>query len=49
MNSLGFLFWAYAIVWAALFIYLIGLGRRQARLLKEIAALREELRKLGGA
>ena len=45
MRSLGFLFWAYTVVWAAVFIYLIALGRRQARLLKEIAALREELRR----
>lgn len=49
MRSLGYLFWAYTIVWAVVFAYLIALGRRQARLLKEIAALREELRRKGGA
>jgi len=49
MSSLSYLFWAFSIVWAALFIYLIALGRRQARLLEEIAALREELRKRTGS
>jgi len=44
MSSFQFLFWAYTIVWAVFFIYLIALGRKQARLLKEIAALKEELR-----
>ncbi len=44
MQNAGFLFAAFAIIWALLFGYVLVLVRRQGRLRVEIAALREEMK-----
>ncbi len=44
MQNAGFLFAAFAIIWAVLFGYVLVLIGRQARLRAEIAALREEVK-----
>jgi CcmD family protein len=38
-NNLGWLFWAYAIGWALIFLYLFQIGRREASLRRKIADL----------
>ena len=43
MDNLGFLLAAYSIVWLVLFGYVWFVARRQVRLNREIALLREEL------
>ena len=43
MANLGFLLAAFIIVWLVLFGYVWFIARRQARLNREIAVLREEL------
>lgn len=42
MEDLDYLFTAFAIVWAAIFGYLLFLTRRQRQLRREIRALSEE-------
>ena len=44
MQNAGFLFAAFAIIWALLFGYVLVSIGRQARLQAEIAALREEVK-----
>ncbi len=39
MENIGYLFAVFAIVWAALFVYIYSLVRRQQRLRLEIDAL----------
>ena len=38
-NNLGWLFWAYAIGWALIFLYLFQLSRRESTLRRKIADL----------
>ena len=45
MENAGYLFAAYAIVWAVLFGYIFILSRRQKRLRREIDLLKEALHK----
>jgi len=37
------LFAAFAVVWIVLFVYLLGLGRKQSAMAREIEALKEKL------
>jgi hypothetical protein len=39
MENLNWLFWAYAIGWAIIFVYLIQIGRREGTLRRKIADL----------
>ncbi len=39
MENIGYLFAVFAIVWAALFVYIYSLVRRQQQLRREIDAL----------
>jgi CcmD family protein len=48
VEHLGFLFAAYAIIFAAIFLYVAFLWRRQSRLEGEILALEKRLEALGG-
>jgi CcmD family protein len=45
MENGGYLFAAFAIVWAVTFAYVFLLYSRQAKLQREIQLLREELKK----
>jgi CcmD family protein len=47
MENFGYLFAAYSIIFAALFLYVLFIGRRQARLEAEIRALEQRLKSLG--
>jgi CcmD family protein len=44
MENLGYLFAAFAIVWAVLFGYLLVLLNRQRRLCREINSLKEAVK-----
>ncbi|NIM19143.1 MAG: CcmD family protein [Candidatus Latescibacteria bacterium] len=37
------LFWAYAIIWTAIFLYLLNIDLKQRAIMKEIAALKKKL------
>ena len=39
MKTYSFLFWGYAVVWAALTIYLVVLGRKLSRVARRLDAL----------
>lgn len=39
MENLSWLFWAYAIGWAIIFVYLFGISRRELTLRRKIADL----------
>ena len=41
MENIGYLFAVFAIVWAALFVYIYSLVRRQQQLRREIDLLKE--------
>ena len=41
MENLGYLFAAFAIVWAVIFGYVLSLSRRQRQLRREIDSLKE--------
>jgi len=41
MGKLYYLFTAYAVIWTALFVYLLGLGKKVSLLKKEIELLKE--------
>jgi CcmD family protein len=41
MENIGYLFAVFAIIWTALFVYVLSLIRRQQRLHKEIELLKE--------
>ncbi len=45
MANLSYLFAAYTAVWVLLFLYILGLSRRNRSLEKEIEELRELLRR----
>jgi CcmD family protein len=45
MNSFYYLFSAYTIFWLTIFLYTLGLSRRQRSLEDQIAEIREVLRK----
>ncbi len=49
MEHLGYLFAAYSVIFAAIFLYVLFIRRRQARLEGEIRAMEERLRSLGSA
>jgi CcmD family protein len=40
-----YLFWAFAVVWVGIFLYLYGLIRRSQALVREVEALREQLQR----
>lgn len=44
MENEGYLFAAFAIVWAVLFAYILLLGNRQKRLKKEVDYLNKRLK-----
>ncbi|MBI2847722.1 MAG: CcmD family protein [Chloroflexi bacterium] len=44
MQNAGFLFTAFAIVWAGVFAYVLFLSGRQGKLQREVNALKEALR-----
>ncbi len=48
MENLGYLFAAFAIVWAVVFGYVLLLINRQRRLRRDINSLREALKEKGG-
>jgi CcmD family protein len=43
-NNMTYLFAAYSIIWAGVFIYVFILSRRERNMRKEISILKEELR-----
>ncbi|MCE2441230.1 MAG: CcmD family protein [Candidatus Latescibacteria bacterium] len=43
MQHLGYMAAAYAIIWAAILIYFLGLGRREREIWTELHALRESI------
>jgi CcmD family protein len=43
MNNLVYLFAAYALIWALVFLYVYSIANRQRSLEREIAALRDAL------
>lgn len=43
MTNLPYLFVAYAIIWAGLFVYMLHLGRRSHELEEEIRELKRQL------
>lgn len=47
MENAGYLFAAYAVVWAGVFAYVLFLSGRQSRLRQEINSLKEELKDKG--
>ena len=44
MQHLGYMAAAYAIIWAVILIYFIGLGRREREIWTELKGLRESIR-----
>ena len=46
MDHLGYLFAAYSLIFAAIFIYVIFIGRRQTALDGELRDLEAELRRM---
>ena len=44
MQHLGYMAAAYAIIWAVILIYFIGLGRREREIWTELQGLRESMR-----
>ena len=44
MQNAGYLFAAFSVVWAGVFIYVLFLSGRQAKLRQEINSLKEELK-----
>lgn len=44
MENLGYLFVAYSIIFAAIFLYVLFLWRRQARLEAELRAIEDRLK-----
>jgi CcmD family protein len=40
-----YLFWAFAVVWVGIFLYLYGLIRRSQALAREVEALREQFQR----
>ncbi len=43
MDNLGYLFAAFAVVWAVLFAYVLGLSRKQRQLRREIDSLKKAM------
>ncbi|MBI2909350.1 MAG: CcmD family protein [Chloroflexi bacterium] len=48
MDNLVYVFVAYTVIWAAVFAYLITIGRAQADLRRQIDSLKEALKEKGG-
>ncbi|MDE2998415.1 MAG: CcmD family protein [Gemmatimonadota bacterium] len=44
MQHLGYMAAAYAVIWAAILIYFLGLGRREREIWMELQKLRESIR-----
>lgn len=44
MENAGFLFAAFALVWAGVFAYVLFLSIRQGRLQRELGSLKEQLK-----
>lgn len=44
MQHLGYMAAAYAIIWAVILIYFVGLGRREREIWTELQELRESIR-----
>ena len=44
MTAMVYLFWAYALVWVGIFLYLFGLARRSRALERQVAELVERSR-----
>jgi CcmD family protein len=49
MEHFGYLFAAYSIIFAAIFLYVVFIWRRQARLEAEVRAMEERLKALKSA
>ena len=47
MENAGYLFAAFAMIWAVIFGYVFNLSRRQRQLRREIDSLKESLREKG--
>jgi CcmD family protein len=45
MDNFSYLFWAYVIFWALLFVYVFSLFRKNKSLRREIDALKESFNK----
>ncbi len=43
MDNLSYLFWAYAIFWVALLVYIYNLHRKSKELKREIEAFKDSL------
>ncbi len=48
MQNAGFLFAAFTIIWALVFVYVVILFTRQRKLRQEIELLKEALKEKGG-
>jgi CcmD family protein len=44
MENAGYLFAAFAVIWVAVFVYVLVLFNRQRRILREINSLKEVLK-----
>ena len=44
MENAGYLFAAFSVIWAAVFVYVLVLSNRQRRLQREIDSLKEVLK-----
>jgi CcmD family protein len=49
MENLGYLFVAYSIIFVAIFLYVLFLGRRQAQLEAELRAIEDRLKDVRSA
>jgi CcmD family protein len=47
MDNFGYLFAAYSVIFAVIFLYVVFIWRREARLEAEVRALEARLRELG--
>ena len=46
MENFGYLFAAYSVIFGAIFLYVVFIGRRQSRLEAELRTLEERIRSL---
>ncbi len=49
VSPLGWMFVGYSVIWAAITLYVVNLGRRQATMEREVATLRAALDAEAGA
>ena len=47
MTNLSYLFAAYAVVWAGIFLYLLAIARKNARLERELKELENQFQQAG--